>query len=158
MKAKTCYIFGILLTLLVLSSSMTGDLYRNENKKLFERLYKSNGNAFYIKSTSISVSFVWSYAENKIAIYKLFKGKVVDSKVLSDANSNWLDRFSKKELSEVDSCLELDGDVLGFKLKYDNSVVQDNLPVNLDCFLKKKLNSVFLDGVIADMKAYQIKW
>lgn len=75
--------------LAVLSSGMTGDLYSNENKKLFERLYKSNGNAFYIKSTNISVSFVWSYTENKISIYKLSKGKVLDSKELPDLNSGY---------------------------------------------------------------------
>lgn len=158
MKARTCYIFGILLMLVVLSCSMTGDLYSSENKRLFERLYKSNGNAFYIKSTNIFVSFVWSYSEKKIFIYKLFKGRVVDSKQLPDNNSNWLDQLSKKELLEVDSCLELDGDVLGFKLKYGNSLVQNDLPINLDCFVKKRLNSDFFNGVISDIKVYQIKW
>lgn len=156
MKARIRYIFGILLLVLVLSCSMTGDLY--SSKKLFERLYESNGNAFYIKSTNMSVSFVWSYAENKISIYKLFKGKVVDSRELSDTESNWLDQFSKKELAEVDSCLDLDGDVLGFKLKYGNSVVQNDLSIKLDCFVKKRLNSVFLNGMVGDMKAYRIKW
>ena len=96
MKVKVCCIFGILHMLVMLSCSMTGNLYNNENRRLFERLYKSNGNAFYIKSTNISVSFVWSYSEKKISIYKLSNGKLIESKELPDAKSNWLDQFSKK--------------------------------------------------------------
>ena len=159
MRIKICCISGILLTMFILSCSMINDLNgSNENKRLFEHLYKSNGNAFYIKSTNISISFVWSYSEKKIFIYKLSKGKIIDSRESPNTNSNWLNQFSKKELTEVDSCLELDGDVLGFKLKYDELLVQDDLPVNLDCFVKKKLNSVFLNSLITDINNYQIKW
>jgi hypothetical protein len=159
MRVKTSLILGTLLTLFVLSCSMVGDLHgENGNGKLFDRLYRTNGNAFYIKSTNVSISFVWTYSLNKIIIYKLSKSKIINVKELPITGSKWLFQFSKKELFEADSCLELDGDMFGFKLKYDRSVVQNDLSINLDCFVTKEINSIFLNGVINDINEYQIRW
>jgi len=126
--------------------------------KLVKELLASYGNAFYISSTHVSVSYVWSYSD-KVTIYKVVKGKVVDTKEQPIMIApNWLNQPSKAELYELDTCMELDGDMFGFMLKKDDKVEQSDLPISLDCFKGKKFKSDFLNGVVADLNKYQIGW
>jgi len=154
------HITGILCILFILSSSMTNKLYSKiGSKKLISHLIESNGNVFYVSSTHLSISFVWSYSDNEVVIYKLSKGKVVNTKVLStNVKLIWTELPSKEEQYELDPCIELDGDIFGCKFKKDGKVEQLDLPISLECFARGKYKSDFINKVANDIITYQIKW
>ncbi len=154
------YNLNILFILIITSCSTTNKMYdKIEYKKLFNQLVENNGNAFYVNSTHITVSFVWSYSNNEATIYKLSKGKVIDRKVVKTPNSvKMFEHFSKEDFYEVDTCIELDGDMFGFILKRNDKVEQKDLPINLNCFTKAKYKSYFLNEIVSDINTYNIKW
>lgn len=160
MVIKKNYIALIFLVLPILAYSATNRMHnKSENKKLVSQLLESNGNAFYVRSTNIIISFVWSYSDKEVFVYKLSKNKIIDKRVvLIKDKPNWHKQCSTKELSELDTCMELDGDMFGFKLKKDGKVEEQNLPINLECFKRRKFKSDFINKVVNDINAYQIGW
>jgi len=160
MAIKMNYIAGIFCVLSILSCSTTNRLYnKRENKKLVSQLFESNGNAFYVRSTNIVISFVWSYSDKEVFIYKLSKNKIIDKRVLLiTGKPNWHKQPSNEELYELDTCMELDGDMFGYKLKIDGKVEEQDLPINLECFTRGKFKSDFINKVVKDINVYQIRW
>lgn len=157
---KLICIITVFYTFFVTSCNTTSKMHqRTGYKQLYNQLYEANKNAFYATSSHIKIALVWSYSNEGIVIYKLSDGAVVDRKmVLIRENKEWLIDFSKDDFYELDSCIELDGDLLGMKVMKDNKTEEKDLPVNLDCATKKKYNSQFLNKIISDMNIYKIKW
>ena len=157
---KKNYIISIFCLLFILLCSATSKMYyKTENKKLVRQLVKSNGNAFYVRSTYITISYVWSYAEKEIVVYKLSKGKIANTKTFSIAEKpTWIIPPSEKDLFELDPCMELDGDMFGFFLKNGENVEHKDLPINVKCFRQGKFKSDFLNEVANDINVYKIKW
>ena len=144
----------------LLSCGITSKMYcKTDNKKLVTQLLESNGNVFYIRSTYIIISYVWSYSENEIIVYELKKGKIENEKRISiKEKPNWIIPLFEKDLFELDSCMELDGDMFGYWHKNGENVEQRDLPINLKCFRQGKYKSDFLNKVVNDLNDYQIKW
>lgn len=161
MATKINNVLYVLLMLFVLSCSMSNKLNgtTNKSKKIVNQLLENNGNAFYISSSHVLVSFVWSYSDNKINIYKLSGNKILEINNLPiNESGNFFKQLSKEELYEIDKCMELDGDMLGYKFKKDGVLEQHDFPVNIDCFMQQKFKSNFLNKIITDINTYQIKW
>ena len=57
---------------------------------------------------------------------------------------NWLTDYKKVEIFDLDKCAELDGSILGFKIKNYNQEIEENLPLNIDCFIGNEYSSTFL--------------
>lgn len=132
---------------------------RTEYKQLYNQLFEVNRNAFYTTSSHIKTAFVWSYSTEGINIYKLSNGAVIDRKIVPiTGNQEWLTDFSKDDFYELDSCIELDGDLLGMKVMKDNKAEEKDLPVNLDCIIKRQYNSRFLNKIMSDINTHNMKW
>jgi hypothetical protein len=150
-----------ILSLFILSCDATHRIMsdKTKSKKLINQLLERNGNSFYISSTHVTVSFVWSYSGNTVTIYKLSKGKIVETKELAiNSNIKGIENLSEQKIQELDACMELDGDIFGFRLKKDGKVIEQDLPVNLECFTRNRYKSDFLNKIVADINNYQIKW
>lgn len=160
MAIKMKYIAGIFFVLSIVSCSTANRMHnKSENRKLVSQLLESNGNAFYVSSTNIIVSFVWSYSDKEVFIYKLSKDKIIDKRVLLITDKpNWHKQPSKEELYELDTCMELDGDMFGYELKKDGKIEEQDLPINLECFTRGKFKSDFINKVVSDINLYQIRW
>lgn len=157
---KFISIITVAFIFFVTSCNTTSKMHKREGyKQLYNQLFETHKNAFYVTSSHIKIALVWSYSNEGIFIYKLSDGKVVDRKMIPiTENQQWLIDFSKDDFYELDSCIELDGDFLGIKVMKDNKTVQKDLPVNLNCATKKKYNSRFLNKIVNDVNIHNIKW
>jgi len=148
----------IIITILLFSSCSTMQNSIKKNNKftnqMIESLFSDNKNVFYIKSSYSTFSKVWSYQNNKIEIYNLVKGKV-DSKSLYEAN-NYLNQVPKKEIFEVDKCMQLDGEIVGYKISLDNIKYSEDLPVDMKCFLNQDYETEFLNILVKDIKKHKL--
>jgi len=161
MKKIINNVIYVLLMLFVLSCGISNKLNRTTNKreKIINQLFENNGNAFYISSSHVLVSYVWSYSDNKINIYKLSGNKIWKINNLPiNERDDFFKQLSKEELYEIDKCMELDGDIFGYKFKKDGLLERHDFPVNIDCFVQQKFKSKFLNKIITDINTYQIKW
>lgn len=153
----------LIIGILVLTSLFSCGIYREVlnkpyNIELMDKLYKRNGNSFYIETTYSSISIVWSYSEKDIQIYKVLNNKIVYKKCFPKKRTHvWLEQFSGDDLYELDTSIELDGDVFGFKFIENGIKEQHNLPISLQRMLDGEYKSVFLRNVIRDMKIYELK-
>lgn len=137
-------------------STIKNSIQKNHSKtdKLVSILLEENSNAFYLKSSYSNFSTVWFYSNNRIVIFKLSNGKI-DSK--NDyQNKTQLNSFSKEVIFELDKCIELDGDGFGFKIKNDDNIIQEDLPINVECLKKGKYQSDFLNEVVRDISTYDM--
>lgn len=146
--------------LLVSCSTMKNSIQKNQKKAetVFSKLLEENGNAFYLTSSYATFSTVWSYRDHQIVVYKLGSGEVSSKQefVIKDQMSS----FSKTTLFELDSCMELDGDIFGFKIKEEDNLIQEDLPISIECFKKGKYQSDFLNKIVRDItncKMWDIK-
>jgi len=156
MKVFSLITKTLFILIAITSCSVTNKMHNRE--KIITQLQEGNGNVFYASSTHITDYVIWSYSNTEIFVYKMSKGKITDKKVLKiDAKPSWLMEYSKEILTELDTCVELDGDIFGFKIEEEGKIEQEELPVSLDCFLRSKYKSDFLKGIVNDMNAYQIK-
>ena len=129
------------------------------NNKLVNRLIESNGNAFYINSTYIIISYIWAYDEDNVVIYKLRKGKVIDTKTFTTSGkSEWIKTPPTDNFFELDNCMELDGDMFGYWIKDGENIKQKDYPVNLECFRNGTYKSDFINKIVSDINEYKIKW
>lgn len=157
---KFISIITVAFTFFVTSCNTTSKMHRRAGyKQLYNQLFETNKNAFYATSSHIKTALVWSYSNEGIVIYKLSDGAVVDRRMVAiTENQEWLIEFSKDDFYELDSCIELDGDLLGIKVMKDNKTEEKDLPINLDCTTKKKYNSQFLNKIVSDINTHNIKW
>jgi len=163
-KAKHVRPFLMLIFLLSFSiscSTIKGDIKRNNNKtdKWVNYLVRKNGNAFYVTSTYSTYSTVWSYVNNQIMIYRITSGKILKEETYA-RNSNFINKLpSHKQLDKelFEKCgYELDGDFFGFKIKKDNSLIEENFSINLECIKNGKYNLFFFSEISRDITAFNL--
>lgn len=132
----------------------------NKNNKFTDKTISSildkNGNVFYLNSTYATFSTIWTYHNNNIEIYKLANGKISLQQEYSTTNINDLNQISKEELSELDQCMELDGDSFGYRIKKGSEIEQQDLPINIECSTKLKYKSDFLNKFIGDITTHKM--
>lgn len=124
--------------------------------KMLSSLLKKNGNVFYLKSTNATFSTVWTYHNGKLVVYNLAKGKISQQQEYSSVGMDSMDQVSGEELLEVSRCMELDGDIFGYRINRGSQVDTQDLPIGIACFTKLNYNSVFLNRVVADINAYRL--
>ena len=91
---------------------------RDFGHRIINQLFEENGNVFYMSSIYIKTYFVWSYTNKGIIVYKLSGKKVLSKNKYENSNILNFEIFQKKdELFELDKCMELDGDILCYKIK-----------------------------------------
>ena len=152
---KKSYILVISL-FFILSCAATKKTTKTENSKLINQLLDSNKNVFYASSTHIIISYIWSYSENGITLYKLKKGKIINKEVCSTDKQNLMGFPTKEDYFELDKCLELDGDMLCIIIKDGASVNRKDLPINLNCFAQGGYKLNFFNKIAKDMMLYKI--
>lgn len=139
---------------------MKQDIQKNDHRtnKIFSFFLSKNGNAFYLNSTYVVSSTVWTYDGDNLEIYELSKGKVIDIFVFPDKGIFNYDIPKFDELHmEIKECgYELDGDSFGFEIKRDSEKEKQDLPINLGCFLKNKYKSDFLSKIVKDINTYKM--
>lgn len=143
-------------------ASLKYQIKRNNayTSKIMTNLMKENGNVLYLGTEYANASFVWTYKVDTIQIYKLINGKINSQREYDVSfGKDWLEQLSSENLSEqVFDCTELDGDLIEIRIREEGVIMKHSFSVNLDCFVNGKYESEFLNRVIADMKAYNIKW
>ncbi|MGD1840701.1 MAG: hypothetical protein ACFB0B_07370 [Thermonemataceae bacterium] len=117
-------------------------------------LYADNENAFYIKSSYATFSTVWTYRADKIKIYYLAKGRVVDE--ITHETRSYLDEVSAVNTFEFDSCMQLDSEVIGYKVVFDDKVYEKRFPVDIACIRQQNYESSFFQKLVKDISKYQI--
>lgn len=145
----------------VLSCKSFNNTIQTNKKKtveLFETMFRNNGNAFSTGSTHTNFSFVWSYTKDKTIFYKLVEGKVVDEREFRHDGKQWLKDVPHKSEMVFLECYELDGDYIKYKVDDDDSIFEDVLPVNQNCFLDKPKEKMFYKTLTEDIKKYGATW
>ena len=157
---KRCFIIGVAFFIMLSSCSITSKMHNKTiNNKLVNRLIESNGNVFYINSTYIIISYVWTYDKDNVVIYKLKKGKVIDTKMFTAIGvSVWIKTPPTDDYFELDSCMELDGDMFGYWIKDGENIKHKDYPINLECFRNGTYKSDFINKIVRDINEYKIKW
>jgi len=140
-----------------LSCSATNKMAKTENPKLVNKLLEENGNAFSVSSTHVIISYVWTYSESEITIYKLKKGRVINTDVHSIEKPEWITVPTKEEYFELDKCMELDGDMLYIALKNAEDIVRKDVPINIQCFTKGGYKKEFFNHIAKDIEKYKIR-
>lgn len=129
----------------------------NKKKDIISNLYMDNGNVFYMTSTYMDRKIVWSYSNNKISIYTLTsKNRILDKreelveKQMDFSNINLNDNY------EMDKCMELDGDFLGYQIKQNGVIRSREYPVNAKCFISNKYKDILYNKLKDDMIKYNL--
>jgi len=160
MKSAIRIVLAIIVTFCISCSTMKHNIQKNNTQtdKIIKSLLEKKGNVFYLNSTYVISSTVWTYKESNIEIYKLTKGKIVEHLIFPD---NGLSNYSIPVFEELETetkkCgYELDGDGFGYRIKRDSELEQQDLPISIECFTKQKYKSEFLNKIVEDMKAYNM--
>ncbi len=153
-------ILTFITLLLVSCSTVKTGTKRNHKitKKLVASLFEEKGNVFYLTSTYATFSRIWTYSKEKIEIYRLANGKVYKQEEFDKTESalSKVNSFSRESIFELDSCMELDGDGLGFKIKVANQITEEELPIEINCLKKSKYKSDFLNTLVDDINTYEL--
>jgi len=146
----------IAIVLFTSCSTMRNGIKKNDTltDKTIESLFSDNGNVFYIRSSYSTFSTVWAYKSDKIEVYNLANGKIAE-KSSHDA-TNYINKVPKERVFEVDNCMELDGDIIGYKVSFDGNKYQEDFPVSMKCFLDQKYKAQFLNTLVKDVKMYKL--
>ena len=161
MKTKPTLKLSTLLIVMVVMTSCSSIMHNiSKNNKFTDKitstLFEENGNVFYIKSTYATFSSVWTYKDNDLCLYKLANGKINLVKEYPCVHINNFRPISENELTELDSCMELDGDILGFILKMESQNEKQEFPIGIACFKAQHFNSEFLTKIASDIKQFRI--
>ncbi len=151
MKIRFFLVIGLFL---LLSCSVTNKMSKAENLRLVKKLSEDNGNVFCVSSTHIMTSYVWSYSAREVSIYKLRKGRIEKVETYPIKGKDWIIQLTKEDYFELDKCMELDGDLLCILLNDDRK----DLPINLQCFVKRGYKSEFLNQLAIDIEKYNMLW
>ena len=122
---------------------------------IFNRIYQENNNAFYISHTK-DHSTIWTYNKSKIDIYKLKNSKIIQKYSSSFQDYSWIADYKKGQKYDVDKCAELDGSIIGFKIKIGNQLVVENLALNIDCFVSNEYSSNFINQLSIAIKQLKL--
>jgi len=158
MKATIRIILAVIVVFCK-SCSITKHSIHKNNKftdKTISSLLEKNGNVFWLTSTYATFSTVWTYNKYKIEIYKLANGKISLQQEYSTTNIDNINQISKKELFDLDQCMELDGDGFCYRIKRDSEIEKQDLPIGIECFTKQKYKSEFLNKIVEDIKTYKL--
>ncbi len=158
MKLTIRIALTIIVTLCISCSTMKHNIQKNNTQtdKIIEYLLDKNGNVFYLNSTFVPFSTVWTYSKDKLEIYKLVNGKIISQQEYFTTSIDNINQISKEELFELDQCMELDGDGFGYRIKRGSEIEQQDLPIGIDCFTKLKYKSEFLNKVVEDINTHKM--
>lgn len=155
-----CQITFVGLALFLLSScatthySKTAHYFKKnyrETERWVHRLYKRNGNAFYITSTYSNFSYVWTYKEDEIEIRRLLEGKVQGRRT---CKGNKLKQYDEKTLADAEKELEekcpfeLDGDYEGYIIQMNGKAYEYSSCSSVDCMRQNVYDSEFLNDIV----------
>ena len=143
MKYKIIIIYFFMLTTTSLNSCSL--ILKNHSKDYTSinsnKLLKKYDNVFYISSFNDEFGIIWSYYNDSIFIYESYKNKLsLLEKSISPITSEDLN-WSKEDLEEFTSCLALDSELIGFRVKSDSGEVHFFRPVNIECVSKMDYSS-----------------
>jgi len=150
----------VIVTLCISCSTMKHNIQKNNTQtdRIIESLLDKNGNVFYLNSTYVISSTVWTYKEGHIEVYRLTKGKRVEQSTFPEKGLSNYEIPTFKELDiEIKECgYELDGDGFGFRIKTGLEIERQDLPISIECFTKLKYKSEFLNKVVEDINTYKM--
>ncbi|MEC5395408.1 hypothetical protein [Bergeyella sp. RCAD1439] len=158
MKATIKIIMAVIVMFCISCSTMKYNIQKNNKQidKIISSLLEKNGNVFYLTSTYATFSTVWTYHKGRLEIYKLVNGKIILQQEYFTTSIDNINQISKEELFELDQCIELDGDGFGYRIKKGSGIEQQDLPIGIECFIKLKYKSEFLNKVIKDINTYKM--
>ena len=128
--------------------------------KILNKTYRQTGNAFCITSTYANFSVIWTYADDKIEIYRLKDSKIIQRLTFDDEDE--LKPLYETNETEIETELykvcpiELDGDTLAMLVKYNNTRLEGAHPVNINDFKQGKYNVGLLDKLAKDIQRYNM--
>ena len=150
--------FAVIVMFFSSCSTMKQNIQKNIKftDKLISSLLEKNGNVFYLSSTYVMSSTVWTYANGKIAIYRLSKGKVIEQRMFFD---NGFSDYNIPVIEDLDlefeECgYELDGDGFGYRIKSGSEIEKQDLAIGISCFTKMRYRSAFLNKVVNDINTH----
>lgn len=156
MKLVKVILLFLALTCFMSCSMTKFKIQKNDRatEKAIASFFKTNGNAFFLRSTYSTKSTVWSYEKGYVLIKRLENGKEEFFKEVS--SFAWYSYANENEvkLSEFNGCVELDGDLFGFKFKDDKNIRTEDYPVNIACMVGKKYESEFIKKLVEEMIAF----
>ena len=155
-------IYSLTVLILIIASfascSIMHNIERNHDftKKLLNKLYRKNGNAFYLNSCYFTSSRVWTYYEGRIDIYMLYNGKTGWRKTYEDGGIMQYVNSSLNLSNDLyGRCpLTLDGDMFGYIIDIDNEIHEYSL--DIDCLKQGKYESGFLNKLVNDINKYKM--
>ena len=138
--------------------SVKQQIKRNDRhtERMFKKISRKYGNAFYINSTYATFSTVWFYSEGSVKIFKLAKGKTISIKEENCNTNEIISQVENFDFYELDKCIELDGDGFGFFVSSGENKIQRDFAVGIECIKEQELNSIFLKKIIEDIKTYNL--
>lgn len=139
-------------------STMERSIRKNSKftDQIISSLLEKNGNVFYLNSTYVTFSTVWTYGKNKLNVYKLANGKISLQQEYATTGIDNINQISREELFELNQCMELDGDGFGYRIKRGSETEKQDLPIGIECFTKLKYKSEFLNKVIEDINTHKM--
>lgn len=145
----------------LMSCSTMQHIKRNQTltQKQVNYYHQKNGNVFYLSSTYATFSVVWTYYTDRIEIYILQKGKVIQKQVFPE--KEWI-KYAEVALEDIEEelyqrCpLELDGDNFGFRIVIDGKTYNEDYGVDVNCLKTGKYKSNFLNKITNDIKTYKM--
>jgi len=160
MKSTIRIALAIIVTFCISCSTMKHNIQKNNTQtdKIIKSLLDKNGNVFYLNSTYVISSTVWTYTDDNIEIYRLTKGNVVEQSTFPDKGlSNYkVPTFKELDIETKECGYELDGDGFGFRIKRSSELEQQDLPISIECFTKQKYKSEFLNKIVKDINTYKL--
>jgi hypothetical protein len=160
MKATIRIILAVIAVFCTSCSTMKQSIQKNNKftDKTISSLLEKNGNVFYLNSTYIISSTVWTYNKGNIEIYKLSKGKVIEHLTFPDKGvSNYkIPVFEELQLEIKECGYELDGDGFGYRIKRGSEIHKQDLPIDIKCFTKLKYKSEFSNKIVEDINTYKM--
>jgi hypothetical protein len=131
----------------------------SKNKKLYNKLYQTNGNIFAIGTSNFESSYMWSYNEESVIVYNLVSGKIASRKIihLQNHDHKWL-YTPVKDDSGLDQCIATGGFILLYKVKNNISFIEKKFPVTLDCMKNGIYETDFFKNLVNDINFYNIGW
>ncbi len=127
---------------------------KNYTDNFVNKLFKENGNVFYISSSHSSFSRVWTYTSSDILIYYLECNKSILNKRVEVVN--FLEKVPKDTFFETDVCLELDGELIGYKILQKGKLHEVELPISVNCLKNQNFKIEFLNNLVTHINDYGI--
>lgn len=158
MKATIRIALAAIIIFCMSCSTMRQNIQKNSKfiDKIISSLLEKNGNVFYLNSTYVTFSTVWTYSKDELEVYKLVNGKISLQQEYSTTGIDNINQISREELFELDQCMELDGDGFGYRIKRGSEIEKQDLPIGIECFTKLKYKSEFLNKVVEDINTHKM--